>query len=194
MGKRKHLDKIEELLRRSPVVSFRSIEKIVGKESNYAKLLVSNMMKKGKMRRLTKGFYTANDEISLVVFCFKPAYLGLQSALSLHGVWEQETVPIVLTANKVRTGQRNISGGNVYIRHIDTKYLFGFDYFKDGEFYLPYSDMEKTLIDMVVFRQKIPADALKKIKGSIDRKRLNRYLRQYSMRTRKAVLGSLSSI
>lgn len=31
------------------------------------------------------------------MFCFKPAYLGLQSALSHHRLCDQATVPIILT-------------------------------------------------------------------------------------------------
>ena len=34
----------------------------------------------------------------------------------------------------------------VKIKRIDKTLFFGFDYYKQGEFYLPYSDKEKTII------------------------------------------------
>src|SRR3989344_9138445 len=100
MGKQIHLEKIERLFEKSPVVDFKSIERIIGK-NNYAKLLVSNLLKKNKIKKVGKGFYTKYDESSLSVFAFKPAYLGLQSALSFYGLWEQETIPVILTTKKL---------------------------------------------------------------------------------------------
>lgn len=181
MGKQIHLKKIEELFEKSPVVDFKSVERIVGKtrKSSYAKLLISNMIKKGKIKKIGKGLYTYHNESSLAVFSFKPAYLGLQSVLSYYGLWEQETIPVILTTKKVRTGIRDIIGTNILVRRIDKKYFFGFDFVKDGEFYIPYSDLEKTFIDMIVFNQKIDEETLKNIKKRIDLKKLRIYLSRY---------------
>jgi predicted transcriptional regulator of viral defense system len=192
MGKQIHLKKIERLFEKSPVVDFRSIERLVGnktKTSNYAKLLVSNLLKKKKIYRLGKGTYTKHNENYLAVFGFKPAYLGLQSALSYYGLWEQETIPVILTTKKVRTGLRNSLDGNILIKHISSKHFFGYNYLKDGAFFFPYSDLEKTLIDLVVFKQKIDPDTLKKFKKEVDKNRLKQYLKRYDFRTRKKILG-----
>ncbi|MFA5020333.1 MAG: hypothetical protein WC533_04505 [Candidatus Pacearchaeota archaeon] len=189
MGKQIHLEKIESLFEKSPVVDFKSIERIVGKtkNSNYAKLLVYNLLKKGKIKKIGKGFYSVHNEISLVVFSFKPAYLGLQSALSYHKIWGQETIPVVITTKKVRRGVRSLMGRNVMIRNIDKKYFFGFEHVMEGDFYLPYSDLEKTFIDMVVFNQKIDDDALKNIQKEIDKSKLNNYLKRYPEKIRNRV-------
>src|SRR3989338_9032928 len=103
MGKQKYLGKIEELFRKSPVVSFSSIQKYA-KNKEYAKQIIHNLLARDKIKRVTKGFYTVSDNPQLSVFCFKPAYFGLQDALSFHNLWEQETVPIIITTRKVRTG------------------------------------------------------------------------------------------
>src|SRR3989338_3028184 len=91
MGKQIYLDKIEAIFDKSPLVDFKSLERVIGKakNSNYAKLLVHNLVKKGKIKKIGKGVYTKHNEISLAVFSFKPAYLGLQSALSHYKIWEQ---------------------------------------------------------------------------------------------------------
>jgi len=186
MGKQIHLNKIVRLFDKSPVVDFRSIERVVGvkKKSSYTKLLISNLLKKGKIHKIGKGVYSKFPESSLSVFVFKPAYLGLQSALSFHNLWEQETIPVILTTKKVRRGPRKVMGSNILVKNVDKKYFFGFNYCKEGDFYLPYSDVEKTFIDLVVFNQKISLETIAKMRGKIDKKKLTRYLMKYSNKMR----------
>jgi len=192
MGKRKYLDKIEELFEKSPVVSFSTINRIIKdkKKTEYAKQLVRNLGRQGKIKVLAKGYYTKHDDPSLAVFCFKPAYLGLQSALSMHGLWEQETVPIIITATKARPGKRKILEMNVNIRRISKKYFFGFETYDDG-FYLPYSDVEKTLIDLIVFNERISLETMANIRKRIDEKKLKEYLGEYPGAIRKKLMNSL---
>jgi predicted transcriptional regulator of viral defense system len=187
MGKQIHLKKIEKLFEKSPVVDFKSIERIIGEKKSYAKLLVSNLIKSGKIKKLGKGFYTLHNESSLAVFAFNPAYLGLQSSLSFHGLWEQETIPVILTQKKVRRGIRKIMDSNVLLRTINKKFFFGFKFYKEGNFYLPYSDLEKTFIDMVVFNQKIDRETLKKIIKIINKPVLENYLKKYSKKLKNKV-------
>jgi len=190
MGKQIHLEKIEALFEKSPIVDFKSIERIIGKSknSNYSKLLIHNLIKNGKIKRITKGIYTQYNEISLAVFSFKPAYLGLQSALSHHKMWEQETIPVVLTTKRVRRGIRKVLGGNVLVRNINKQYSFGVDYFNEGNFYLPYSDIEKTFIDMIVFNQHLDKETLKNFKKKINMKKLKEYLKKYPKNIKERVL------
>lgn len=189
MGREKHLRNVLALFKKSPVVNYRSIEMIAGKQ--YAKQLIRNLALKGEIKKLAKGNYTIHDENSISVFCFKPAYLGLQDALSFHNLWEQETIPIIVTSRRVRLGIRKVIGSNVLIRRIDKKYLFGFDYYEQLGLYLPYSDVEKTFIDMVYFNEKISGEAMHNIIGKIDRKRLDSYLKTYPSRIRMKVMKYL---
>lgn len=196
MGTRIHLDKIESLFEKSQVVDFKSIERIVRAskgQSNYAKLMVSNLLKKGKIHKVGKGYYSKHNESSLAVFAFQPAYLGLQSALSYFGLWEQETIPIILTAKKVRRGIRQVLGTNILIRNISRKYFFGSELVKEGSFYLPYSDLEKTLIDFIVFNEKMDDYVLKALVKKVDRDKLRKYLQRYPKRTRERVGRVLGS-
>ncbi len=191
MGKKKHKDRIEELFDKSPVVSFRSIENIIKDKRNirqYTKQFIKNQVSAGKIKRLVKGYYTKHDNIALSVFCFKPAYFGLQDSISHNNLWEQEAIPIIITTRKVRQGIRKIFGLNVLIRRIDKKYFFGFEYKKDGDFYFPYSDIEKTLIDMVYFRQRMDKETIKNIKERINAKKIRGYLKHYPKKFKKAVL------
>lgn len=189
MGKQIYLEKIKALFEKSPVVDFKSIERIVGKskKSSYAKLMIHNLMKNGGIKKIGKGVYTIHNEISLSVFSFKPGYLGLQNALSHYGVWEQETIPVIITTKKVRRGIRSLIGGNVLLRNINKKYFFGVEYIEEGGFYLPYSDLEKTFIDMVVFNQNIDKETLARIKKKINKFKLLGYLKKYPLKIRERV-------
>ena len=192
MGKSKYITNVESLFKNSPVVSYSSIERIIKKRKKikeYTKQLIRNLILKGKIRRLTKGCYTSYDDPSLIVFCFKPSYFGLQDAISFHNLWEQEAIPIIITTRKIRSGLRKILGMNVLIRRINKKYFFGFDYYQNDKFYLPYSDMEKTFIDMIYFKEKLSKETIKNIIKKIDKKKLNYYLSIYPRRIKKIVLG-----
>ncbi|MFH1365369.1 MAG: hypothetical protein ABIH28_02185 [archaeon] len=191
MGKQKYQKQIEELLKKSPVVSYNSIERVVNnkkKVSQYSKQLVRNLILNGKLKKLAKGFYTIHDDPSLVVFCLNPSYLGLQDSLSQNSLWEQETIPVVITSRKVRQGLRKINGSNVLIRTIKKEYVFGIDYKKSGSFYLPYSDVEKTLIDMVYFKQKMSKEVLSSIKKKINKIKLFLYLKKYPKKMRLRII------
>lgn len=194
MGKQKYQEPVAELFKKSPVVEYKSIERIVKSRSNseqYAKQLIRNLVLSKKIKKLAKGFYTVYNDASLAVFCFK-GYLGLQDALSIYNLWEQETVPIIITTKNVRQGIRNILGSNVLVRKLDKKYFFGFNYIKHENFYLPYSDIEKTFIDLIYFRQKIDQETLKNIKDKINRTKLKNYLKVYPKRISKKILMVLN--
>lgn len=192
MGRTKYQEKIRELFKKSFVIDYKSVERAImdkKKVKQYQKQLIRNLILNKKIKRIVKGYYTIFDDPSLAVFCFKPSYLGLQDALSFHNLWEQETIPVIITGKKVRQGIREIMNTNVLVRRIDKKYLFGFEYCKQGDFYLPYSDIEKTFIDMVYFREKIDSSVLNTIRKKINRKKLKSYLKKYPTGFRKRILS-----
>jgi len=194
MGKEKYLADISSLFEKSAVVDFASINRIVRHKKNvkqYAKHVVKNLIKQGKINKIGKGIYSSLKESSLAVFSFSSAYLGLQDALSFHNLWGQETIPIIITSNNVRKGIRKIIGSNVLVRRINKKYMFGFDYCKypigGRDIYLPYSDIEKTFIDMVYFRQYLDKETIDEFRKKIDKKKLKEYLKVYPALMKKRV-------
>lgn len=167
------------------MVHIASVSRLLGSEG-YAHLLMSYLVRRGEAKRITRGFYTVHEDPSLLVYCFKPAYLGLQDAMSVHGLWEQETVPVVVTCRRVRTGLRSVMGQNAVVRRISRRYFFGYDYVERGGLHLPVSDVEKTLIDLVYFREAGP-EAVEGFRGRVDRGKLEAYLRRYPERLRRRV-------
>jgi predicted transcriptional regulator of viral defense system len=181
MGKIIHINKIREFIKSVPVFRVRDIELLVGNR-NYAHLILHKLTKKGEIKRVVKGWYSLHDDPIVSVFCFKPAYVGLQEALSLHNLWEQETNVVVITTKKVRVGIREILGNNVILRTIEPKYFFGFDLIKYENFFVPVSDIEKTLIDFVYFKESLTRETLREIIKRMNKQKLIEYLKKYPAR------------
>jgi predicted transcriptional regulator of viral defense system len=186
----KHITKIRDFIKRTPIFSSMDIERIV-KDKNYAHLILSKLTKKEEIFRLTKGSYSAFNDPTFSVFCFKPSYIGLYEALSLRNLWEQETNTTIITIKKVRGGIKKILGTNVIVRRIKPKYFFGFDYIKYDNFYIPVSDLEKTLIDLVYFKESLTWQILKNLKNKIDKRKMLKYLKAYPKNFQKLVLGKI---
>ena len=88
------------------------VKKVLGQKkisAGYVNTLLNHLSKKGEIKRITKGVYTFKNEIEVVGFAFPPFYYGLQEALSLRKMWDQETNPVVITSRKIRTGIRKFS-------------------------------------------------------------------------------------
>ena len=197
MGRHKYQKMIKNLFKKSPVVDADSIRRIIKSKKQvrqYDKQLIRNLILNGSIKKLGKGFYTIYDDPSLAVFSFSPAYLGLQDALSFHGLWEQETIPVIITSKRVRAGIRKIMGSNILIRRIKPKYLFGFEYYKNGEFYMPYTDLEKTVIDIIYFNEALGSDTVKEVRNRINIKKFKSYLNAYPKKIRGRALGLLKHV
>jgi predicted transcriptional regulator of viral defense system len=186
MGKIIHINKIREFIKSVPVFRVRDIELLVGNR-NYAHLILHKLTKKGEIKRVVKGWYSLYEDPIISVFCFKPAYIGLQEALSLHNLWEQETNVVIITTKKVRVGIREIFGNNVILRRIEQTYFFGFDLLNYENFFIPVSDIEKTLIDFVYFNETLTKGTLREIIKHIDKQKLIEYLKKYPSKFRQKV-------
>ncbi len=189
MGVIKYKLDIEKLFAKSVIVTNNSISRIIGKKKNknYTKRIINYLIKKGDIKRITKGYYTNRNDNSISVLCFQPAYLGLQDALSFYNLWEQETIPVIITTKNIRTGIRKILGKNVLLRKVDKRYFFGYEYHEYDNLALPYSSIEKTFIDLIYFKQSLDEEVIKNIKKKIDIKKLNLYLKKYPKKFRRKV-------
>lgn len=142
----------------------------------YAKLMMHHLVRRGQVHRLVNGVYTFLPEMQVVGSAFQPYYYGLQDALSFHGLWEQETNPVVITPRRVRPGLRVFLGNNYVVRRIDRSFFFGFDLMAYGDFWIYVSDVEKTLIDFCYFREPLEKTSLAEIREKTDTQKMERYL------------------
>ncbi len=157
-----------------PVFTFKDVEKLVGK--NYAKLVIHKYLISGKIHRLGKGVYSFHEDPVLAVYAFRPSYLGLEFALSLYEVWEQEAIPVIITSRKVKLGTRRIADENVLIRYMKPKGMFGYESQRYGEFYIPVSTPEKTLVDFIYYNEPMYEDAFDKLISICNERKVREYL------------------
>ena len=84
---------------------------------------------------------------------------------------------------------------NVLVRRLDKKYMFGYEYYKypleNRDIYLPYSDIEKTFIDMVYYRQPLDEEVIIEFRKKIDKKKFKDYLKKYPKKFRDRVISRL---
>jgi len=153
----------------------------------YRNLMVHKLLRDGKLQRIGRGIYTFRQETQVVGFAFQPFYYGLQDALSLRNLWEQETVPVVVTPRKVRAGKRKFLGSNYIVRRIGRSMFFGFDMVKYGDFWVPVSDLEKTLIDFVHFRQPLSRELVLELRKSVRSDVMGAYLKRVPEKLAKRV-------
>ena len=178
-----------------PAFTSRDVRAFFGRRRmspGYQKLMVHKLISQGKLFRISKGAYTFMQEAQAVGFAFQPFYYGLQDALSLRNLWEQETVPVVVTPRRVRSGIRKFAGSNYLVRRIRRSMFFGFEMLRYGDFWIPVSDVEKTLIDLVYFRQPVSRGLAGELKRAIRKDVLKRYLKRSPLRVRKRVLALLA--
>ncbi len=149
---------------------------------DYVYLMLHNLENRGEIERITKGIYTFHGDISVVGFAFRPFYYGLEYALYVHGFSEQGSNPVVITSRKVRNGIREFKGRNYVVHRIAKKHLFGYELVKVGSLWVPVSDPEKTLIDMIYFRHYLPENLLKALLNATENRKIGAYLEGYEKR------------
>ncbi|MEM3404117.1 MAG: hypothetical protein QXJ17_06260 [Nitrososphaeria archaeon] len=192
MGKIIHIDKIRAYIKDTIVFRSKDIE-VLTKNGEYSHLILHKLAKKGEIKRVVKGWYSRYDDPIVTVFCFKPSYIGLQEALSLQGLWEQETNVTIITPLRVRTGIRNVLESNIVLHSIDKRYFFGYEYLKYGDFFIPVSDIEKTLIDLIYFNEIPDKEIIRELRKKIDKKKLQKYLIKYSQKARKRIRDKIQT-
>ncbi|MEK6970870.1 MAG: hypothetical protein AABW68_04245 [archaeon] len=160
---------------------------------NYVKLLLHSLIQKQKIQSAGKGYYSAQDDPIVAGFAFQPFYYGLHYALTHHRLWTQATNPVILTTQNTRRGTREIMGTNFVLRHVSRKLFYGFETIAHYNYWIPVSTIEKTLIDFIYFREKIPAEARENLLKQIDREKLQKLLKKAPAGVRKKVANIMKT-
>ncbi|MCL5419729.1 MAG: hypothetical protein M1354_02520 [Candidatus Marsarchaeota archaeon] len=159
-----------------------------GSERDYYKVFMHNMIKNRKILSISKGHYTLHDNPVVAGFAYSPFYYGMEMALTYYKLWNYMTPISIVTTNRIRKGNIVLLGRNANVRRIQKNKFFGYSmvYYKDS-IYIPMADIEKTLIDSIYFHSLFDKEVYSAMVGKLDRKRLARYLRNYSNIIKKQV-------
>ena len=149
--------------------------------------LLNYLLKRREIVRITKGYYTFKKDIMVVGNAYFPYYYGLYEALSLRNLFEQETNPIIITPRKVRTGLRKFLGRNYIVKRIRRKMFFGFETMQYYDFNIYVSDLEKTFIDFIYFKEPLEKNILRTLIRKLNKKKLYNYLKRCNPRLKRKV-------
>lgn len=162
--------------------------------TDYIYLLLHNLIKKQKIRRVTRGAYTFHQDSAVIGFVFQPFYYGLESALWINGVSEQGANYTIMTSGNVRGGIREFEGRNYNIKRINNNLLFGYNLVKLGEFWIPVSDLEKTVLDILYFYGSIRDENFTDITKRLNEKKIRRYIKHYDKRSVKRMIIKINDM
>ncbi len=163
----------------------------IGGSNQYTRVFLHNMVSKGRLYRLNKGFYSFQKNEAVYGFAFRPFYYGMEYAMTIRKLWSQQSNPVIVTCTSTNQGGRQINGTRVEIHRISKKAFFGFDYMVYSGIYVPVSVPEKILLDFFYFRTKLHRDYIDVLLNSSDRKTLIEYARKLGPRYESHVKKAL---
>lgn len=184
----KYEDKFTAFFSNVPIFTFKDASRFLNKmgaSDAYVKLFMHNQAKRKKLRRVGKGYYTFHEEEEVIGFAFKPFYYGLEYSMTLHKLWSQVSMPVILTATKAVPGIRNSMGKRIMVRRISKQMFFGVEYIRYNGIFIPVSNVEKTLLDFAYFGIKLSDIDMKNILGRCDMKKLKGYAKRCGKRVSK---------
>lgn len=159
--------------------------KKMGASEAYIKLFMHNQLKRHGLRRIGKGAYTFNDADAVVGFAFAPFYYGMEYALTIRRLWTQMADPVIITTRKVVPGMRESAGTQITVRRISERMFFGMEQVIYEGMFIPVSDAEKTLIDLIYYRVNIGAEDMGALIAACDKEKLRKYSKRCSARVRE---------
>lgn len=183
----KYVDSFLEEFKKTPIFTISDTTKFLkynGSTGTYPTVFIAQMIRSGRVHKITRGVYTLYKDIELVGFAFCPFYYGLGFALTKHKLWKQQANPYVLTIRNVRRGTRQAFGLNFTVSRISKDMFFGYYYIKGQNAYYPISDIEKTLIDCIYYRLNLEDYVYGNIFQKLDAQKMNGYLKKCNKRVR----------
>ncbi|MBU3906786.1 MAG: hypothetical protein KKA64_00890 [Nanoarchaeota archaeon] len=176
-------------LNKYPVFTLKTVKEIIGKNREYAKLVVYRLKKEKLIFEIERNKYTSQkDPIAVISSIIWPSYISCWSALRYYNLTEQlpEIFFVITTRAKKK---RIIEFGNIKIVFIKTipKYFFGYKKEIYNGFEVFIADKEKALIDSSLFKKASFLEICSIIKNSKEDIDFNLLL-NYLIRTKNKAL------
>lgn len=170
-----------------PTFSYNDVELYLmqrAKGCNIARI-ISYMKSKDYIYGIRKGVYSTRNDAAISGFAFQPFYYGLTYAMTIRELWTQESSPEIITLKRVKKNNVEVFNGKyiVVLHHSDPKYFFGYENVKYGNINIPVSDIEKTLIDLFFYKNRLALQEYSGLLKALNKKRLKHYLAVYDKHT-----------
>ncbi len=193
----KRLSLLKEL-EKHPVFNLKIAKEIMGKNSNYAKLVIHRLKKDEHVFEIEKNKYTTKkDPILVASNLIWPSYMSCWSALRYYNLTEQLPQNIhIITTRKRRKRQISFNNTKIILITIKPKYFFGYRKARYHDFDIFIADKEKALIDSAMLKKVSFSEIcsiLKENMKSIDTDLLTGYLLKIRNKTLIKRFGFLLS-
>jgi predicted transcriptional regulator of viral defense system len=176
----KKLELLRELAK-LPVFSNKTVRDLIGKSSQYTRLVVYRMKREKLIKQIEKNKYTLYEDPLLVASNISwPSYISCWAALSHHHLTEQLPTAIHVVTTRSRK-RRELEFENARIIFIKTSpsRFFGFEKVPMGGLEIFMAEPEKALIDSALFHRvsfSEISEMVEKNLQSIDTEKLLNYL------------------
>jgi len=143
----------------------------------YAKKILHELYKSGKITRVERGKYTIlDDPLIIATHLTEPCYLSMWSALSIHKLTTQIPFSVEIVTTRKRFNRKIVFKDTPIIFYTaQPKMLYGYEniIWKENV-RIPVSKPEKIVIDALYFN-KIPLEDLSELMDMMDKKILRLY-------------------
>ncbi|MBU0758513.1 MAG: hypothetical protein KKF44_10685, partial [Nanoarchaeota archaeon] len=179
-----------EELKNYPLFTINDITRIKYIKPEYAKLVIYRLKKNNLIKEIEKGKYTCHDDpyifASQIIY---PSYISMWSAFAFNGLTEQ----IIKEINIIgAVSKKDINIFNTRISFTKSKNIFGYEKINYNGFEVFIADIEKAIIDSLIYF-KCPLDEIKKAiaNSKLDMSKINNYLKILSSSSLNKRLGFL---
>lgn len=133
------------------VFSLNELSRIIGKPKAISVVYASRMLKKGLLFKIEKNKFSTSEDIFVTASQLAfPSYIGLSSSLYLQNLLSQVINSVyVLSPKQVKN--KKILGTKVIFVKISPKLMFGYKKIKKENSFIFISDLEKTIIDCLLY-------------------------------------------
>jgi len=147
--------KLLEELKSYPTFSVNDLSLLTGQESDYSKIVLHRLSKKGLVYRLKRDSYTVHsDPLLFASSLIWPSYISLWYAFRFHDLTEQIPYRLdVLTPAANRIEQMRFKGYLISFLKITEKILFGYGKNRISDLDVFMAEPEKAIVDAIVLKK-----------------------------------------
>lgn len=160
-------------LEQYPLFTLKDLSKIMlDKKSNYLKVLVQRLEKRGLIHKIERGKYTVHkDPMIFATKIFNPSYVSLWTALRFYNMTEQLPRDIFVCVPEWR---KEIEFFDATIKFVQTKHMWGYKKTRYNEFEIFMAEKEKAILDSLL-SNKVPFYEVVKGIEKASKKKIKKY-------------------
>lgn len=137
-----------------PVFNLKNLAETIGKEKNYAKLVLFRLKKRGLVFEIEKNKYTVKKDAILVSSnIIWPSYISGWGAIRYYNLTDQLPINILIISTRKRKKREIIlENTKIIFTYVKPKYFFGYKKERYGDFNIFVAEKEKALIDSALLQ------------------------------------------